>query len=80
MNKIFCHLCKSRLMPQITSTLKSNRFPKTDLKSSAGNITNQSVLKIITTDNARRFNQSFAVLIFGKRHFLEYVNTCESLQ
>lgn len=44
------------------------------------NITNQSVLKIITTESARRFNQYFTVFVFGKIHFLEYMNTWESLQ
>ena len=73
---IFCHLFKSRLMPQIASTLKSKRFPNSDLKTILGNITCQTALKIITTDKARTFNQYFAAFIFGKRHFLEYMNTC----
>lgn len=73
---IFCYLFKSRLTPQIASTLKSKRFPNSDLKTMLGNITYQRALKIITTDKARTYNQYFAVFIFGKRHFLEYMNTC----
>lgn len=63
-------------MPQIASTLKSKRFPNSDLKTMLGNITYQRALKIITTDKARTYNQYFAVFIFGKRHFLEYMNIC----
>ena len=43
-------------------------------------IENQFVLKIITTDNARRFNQYYTVFDFEKRHFLECMSTSKSPQ
>ena len=44
------------------------------------NVTNESVLKIVTTANARRSDQYFTVFIFGKGHFMENMNTSEIQQ
>ena len=66
--KYFCHLCKGRLMTQIKSFLNFWNligFPPAVL----GNIGNESIFKINTTDKSRTFNQYFHVFLFGKIYF-----------
>lgn len=60
--------------------LNSSQFPAVIYKEILGNMANQSVCKIVTADNSRRFSKYFAVFPFGEWHFVKYMITCKILQ